>query len=179
MNELERIKAYVGKIKAATAHQKRENTLNKPVANRIISHDLASNAAHDRDRALRTAETNRRTQERLASSAKTVGDSSSIGMHTRFANSGISRDATERISTNTKPSADEEPGLRVLDGSSSSGDAASEDHEQTSSGPELSTSKNKSNKQALESTPGSMFDETKPERKARERRERNAAKKDR
>ena len=42
MNELQRIKQYVGKIQQATAHQQRL-TINKTAVARILEHDLSGN----------------------------------------------------------------------------------------------------------------------------------------
>lgn len=175
MNELERIKQYVDKIKEATAHQKRALTLNKSAANRVIGHDLSGNAAHDRDRALKTAQTNQRLQERLAHMAN-----STVGMHTRFENSGISRDATEQV---TVGEGDQEDLLTVQDGDlkDTEPDSVMQDGLEEEIDSEAQNAKERRAAQRREKAhaenPGAMFEETKSEKKARERRERKSAKK--
>lgn len=154
LNELDRVKQYVGKIKLATAHETRKLGLDKKAASRMIEHNLASNAAQDRQRALQTAQTNKMLEEKLAES---VG--ATVGKHTRFQNSGIMQEPIERLHTGMKASvpAESDDSIDLT---------ASVDNTQAQSGSKITAN------------PG-MFEETKAERKARERRERKSAKRQR
>lgn len=182
MEELQRIKQYVSKIKEATAHQQRNATVDRHAAKRIIGHDLSGNAAHDRDRALKTAQTNQRLKEKL----ETLSSEASVGKHTRFSNSGIMRDATERIVPG-QPSDEHASKLLTVEGGRTRDQDSitnpvsidvdsSEDSEPTALLPDA-TLKKKSDISTLQAD--SMFEETKVEKKNRERRERKVAKKDR
>jgi hypothetical protein len=95
MRELERIKQYVGKIKAAASKgQASRSAVDKEAAGRMVGHALSGNAAHDRDRALRVARQNGRLKEALATAAASAGQddaSITVGKHTRFANSQLAQ----------------------------------------------------------------------------------------
>lgn len=174
MNELQRIKQYVGKIKGASAHEKRKMTLDKKATARIIDHDLSSNASHDRQRALETAQTNQRLEVKLASLA-----ASNIGKHTRFQNSAIMQEATERLhnsaptlnmdaaatamSSQTLEKPDIEKMLTTSSSTKRARDSSDDDERPVSADP------------VPAKVPG-MFHETKAEKKARERKERKTAK---
>lgn len=182
MNELERIKQYIGKIKSATVQQKRAaSSLDKPAANRLIGHDLAGNAALDRERATRTADSNRRIQEKLA-------DLSNIGKHTRFSNSAIMQDAQESLTpANTTTITSDDPSiLSIIDDEDSPGlsDRPPEPSITNKEGdsarhPNPLAKPGKSAATTTTTTTTTMFEESKPEKKNRERRERKAAKKER
>lgn len=176
MNELQRIKDYVGKIKEATAHEKRKTLLDKKAAGRMIDHDLSRNAALDRERAIQTAQTNQRIEAKLASLA-----ASNIGKHTRFQNSGIMQEASEHLPT-AKKQASARDVQHDLD-SAELGAVNTNESAYNSPSPGLLTHSDEqvtrsiASAKHVDSIDSSMFQETKAERKARERRERKTAKK--
>lgn len=209
MAELDRIKAYVAKVKEAMARKARQDGkstgaqdaqrrgVDRDAANRIIRHDLHTQAREDRERVQRVARDNLATMERLTKGAQTptAYDASQIGKHTRFTNSPLGRDAVEQLSTTAAASS----GLREHQSFNDTATGDDEDDEDDADAkPDMESIRHPSRRQASgrhtkfaeeEDSAGAqsvdsgselgIFEESKQEKRNRQRKERNKARKTR